>query len=284
MNENQQNNFIFQEDFTADEFSQELEADEFNLDEQQCIGKELAPDELDLTVSKDQLTLFTGNDSSGLNTMDIEQLSEAVDAAKLPDENFLSEADFEVKRELTEEEKEKQEKGKQTIINGIEIVKEAFDDGVNTAINTGLKAKKIREYKSKAVYPKSKFSKASESEKTPLKKYLFMACACVAAGIFGGVYANSYFIFQQGKVESSLNTAISWIMIFDTLPVTMSPFDPTSFFAGFGVWGGILAVIMLLSALNSDTMKRSKVGFEHGNAKLMNNTSFKKYKNRFMER
>jgi hypothetical protein len=282
MNENQQNNFIFQEDFTADEFSQEV--DEFNLDEKQILGEEIAPDELDMTVSKDQVTLFTGSTEGGLNTADIEQLSEAMEVVNLPNENFIGEGEMEVKREMTEEEKEKQERGKQAIINGFEIMKEAFDDGVNTVLNTGLEAKKIREYKSKAVYPKSKFSKASESEKTPLKKYLFMACACVAAGIFGGVYANSYFVFLHGKVESSLNTAIGWIMIFDTLPVTMSPFDPASFFAGFGVWGGILAVIMLLSALNSDTMKRSKVGFEHGNAKLMNNTSFKKYKNRFMER
>ena len=276
MNENQQNNFIFQEDFTADEFSQEV--DEFNLDEKQILGEELTPDELDMTVSKDQVTLFTGSMEGGLNAADIEQLSEAMETANLPNENFIGEGEMEVKREMTEEEKEKQERGKQAIINGFEIMKEAFDDGVNTVLNTGLGAKKIREYKAKTVYPKSKFAKAKESGDNPAKKYLFMAVACIAVGIFGGVYANSYYVFQYGKVQSTLNTAIGWIMQFDTLPVTMSPFDATSFFAGFGVWAGILAVIMLLSVLNSDTMKRSKVGIEHGNAKLMNNTSFKIYK------
>ena len=283
MSENQQNKFLFAEDTTADDFSQEV--DEFNLNEKQCIGREIPPEELDMTVSKDQVILFTGStESGGLNTLDVKQLGEAMEAAQLPNENFVGENEMEVKREMTEEEREKQERGKQAIINGIEIIKEAFDDGVNTVINTGLGAKKIREYKAKAVYPKSKFAKAKESGDNPKKKYLFMACACLAVGIFGGVYSNSFYVFQNGKVESILNTAIGWIMEFDTLPVTMSPFDPASFFAGFGVWAGILAVILLFSVLNSSTMKTSRVGHEHGNAKLMNASSFKKYKNRFMEK
>ena len=111
-----------------------------------------------------------------------------------------------------------------------------------------------------------------------------MAIAAAAAGVFGGVYANSYFIAKHGQVESMMSCAFSWIMEFDTLTVSIDPFNSGAFFAGFALWSGILAVIFLLSSLNNSNMKNSRVGHEHGNAKLMDNSSFKKYKNRFMER
>lgn len=283
------NIFSFEDAFPEDTTAFE-DIDEFNLTAPQSVGEteEISSEELDRSISKDEFVAFTGTaEGYPMNEEAFEQIDgmvqEDIQNDTFPAENIVEEAEIEVERELTDNEKERQEKGMQAILDGREIVKETFEDAVQTEINTGLGAKRIREYKNEAVYPKSKFAKAKDGEDTK-KKYIFMAAACIGVGIFGGVYSNSYYVFQNGKVQSTLNTAIGWIMQFDTLPVTMTPFDSSSFFAGFGVWAGILAVIFLFNVLNTSQMKNSRVGHEHGNAKIMNASSFKKYKRRFMER
>lgn len=264
--------------------------DEFNLTATQAMGEseEVPPEDVDLSVSRDIITAFTGTpENYPMNEATYNQMNQIDEAMQEKEafsaENIVETKDIKVEREFTEAEKEKQERGKKAIINGKEIIKECFDEAVQTEINTGLGAKKIRSYKNEAKYPKSKYAKAKDGE-NPAKKYLFMAIACIAVGIFGGVYANSYYVFMGNPNLSSLNCAFEWLTIFDTLPVAMSPFAPSAFFAGAGIWAGILAVIFLFSVLNTEQLKNSRVGHEHGNAKIMNVNSFKKYKNRFMER
>lgn len=258
--------------------------DEFNMDEDD-LDAWFGEDGIDHSRDFDETIEYTGSiDGTAFMQSDLEVIEEAqtVEAPEKP-ENIIDTENISVGREATKEEAEKAEKSHTMVIETVEIISEAIEDGVRTELNTSMQAKKVREYKNKAVYFKGKFAKA-KTEDNPLKKLVFMAIAAAAAGVFGGVYANSYFIAKHGQVESMMSCAFSWIMEFDTLPVSIDPFNSGAFFAGFALWGGILAVIFLLSSLNSSNMKNSRVGHEHGNAKLMDNSSFKKYKNRFMER
>lgn len=256
--------------------------DEYNLDEND-LGDFLG--RIDETKSINNYVEYTGVPTGDvLYQPDIEELAEmkASEEEQHP-ENIISEEDIQAVRKTTPQEDEKAEKSRSMTIEAMEIVSEAIDEGARTIFNTGMNAKKVRDYKNKAAYYKGTFSKA-KTEDNPLKKLMFMAIAAVAAGLFGGIYSNSYYILQGGKVKSMLSCGFSWITQFDTMPVRISPFHFSPFIAGFGLWAGILALIFLFSWLNNDTMKNSRVGHEHGNAKLMNNGSFKKYKNRFMER
>ena len=272
---------IFPEDTT--EFDN---IDEFNLTSPQALGEveEIPDSKLDKTVSVNEFTTYTGTaEGFMLNDEAFEQIERVVKEAEHPVEDIIEEANIEVKREFTDEEKERLEKGRQAIIEGKKIIKECFDDAIQTEINTGLNAKKVREYKNEATYQKSKFSKAKDGEDST-KKYFFMIVACIALGIFGGVYANSYYVLQGMKpTMNAMNCAFGWLTMFDSMPISMSPFNAGIFFGSGGIWAGILGVIILFSALNKSQMKTSRVGHEHGNAKLMNGSSFKKYKNRFME-
>ena len=258
--------------------------DEFNMDEDD-LDAWFGEDGIDHSRDFDETIEYTGSvDGTAFMQSDLEVIEEA-QTVESPEksENIIDTENISVGREATKEETEKAEKSHTMVIEAVEIISEAIEDGVRTELNTSMQAKKVREYKNKAVYFKGKFAKA-KTEDNPLKKLIFMAIAAAAAGVFGGVYANSYFIAKHGQVESMMSCAFSWIMEFDTLTVSIDPFNSGAFFAGFALWGGILAVIFLLSSLNSSNMKNSRVGHEHGNAKLMDNSSFKKYKNRFMER
>jgi len=258
--------------------------DEYNLDESD-LGGFLG--QIDESQSIDRYVEYTGMPVDNvLYPPDMKKLAEAEQSEKQAEEHpedIISEEDVKAVRQATSEENKQAEKSRSMTIEAIEIVSEAIDDGARTMLNTGLGAKKIRSYKNKASYFKSSFAKA-KTEDNPFKKLGIMAIAAAAAGIFGGVYSNSYYIEQGGKVKSMLSCAFSWIVQFDSMTVRISPFHFSPFIAGFGLWAGMLALIFLFSWLNNDMMKNSRVGHEHGNAKLMTGNSFKKYKNRFMER
>lgn len=283
MEQKNSNSYLdFGEEETITDSLSSFEEDEFNLDAKDALDGEMVDEEKNI----DTMIEYTGSVKNNLLSEDYKQIEEAEKAeenVKNTPENIVSKENTTVQREATSKEAEKIEKSRTVTIEGLKIAYEVIEDSAWTEHCTGLEANTIRTYKNNTVYPKSKFSKA-KTEENSLKKYIFMAIACVAVGIFGGVYANSYFINQGGKVESMLSCAFSWVMEFDTMEVHMSPFYFSPFIYGFGVWAGILAIIFLFSCLNSSLMKNSRVGREHGNSKLMDNGGFKKYKNRFMER
>ena len=164
-------------------------------------------------------------------------------------------------------------------IDGIEMI-------VKTAVENVQNELKPREskrtYSKKSSVEKTVYRKPKEAGSF-LPKLIMFICACIAAGIFLGLQANSYYIFKNGKVESSFSCVFSWLME-ENMPFSMSSIDGDVFKTGFLTGFCILAVIGLLIYLDSDAKKQSRVGHEHGKARLATPKDFKNFKNRFMEK
>lgn len=174
----------------------------------------------------------------------------------------------------------KNEKALSMVIDGVaialkEIVREA------TAFNP-TKLVKVREYKNKAVMPKINHAKPVDKTGSGKKRFIFFLLVAVGFAVFGGVQANSLYVYKDGNVTSLLSCSFAWLME-TNMPISISPLYTDVFFTAFGVWLGVLGIIGLFIYLDSDQRKQSRVGHEHGNARLGNSRDFKKYKIRFME-
>jgi len=253
--------------------------DEFNQ------RNDVQPEDLDPEFSKDETTIFGGSKESltNITTEDREQYHEIQEGIKTPLENIIDPEQIECKREKTEIEIVQDEKAHTMTIEGIKFAKEVIDEAIQTEKNTGLEAEKLREYTNEAEYFKGSFAKPKENEEDKTKKFIIMAAMSFAIGIFGGIQSNRYYTTKEGKVENIFNCTWSWLFSIDDMPLKILPFHSGAFFTGFFVWFIILAIICLFIWINNDVMKNSRVGHEHGNAKLMDKNSFQKFKNRFME-
>lgn len=259
--------------------------DIFNLTLEQASGGEKLESSGGLEVT---IPLDTSNYEDISNLVEDDGMSSIFDMIRASRQNLdnakmVTNSEIVHTREATEYEKLQQQKSDKMVIEGSEIIKEYVDEGLKKLEETGPDAKKVRSYKNQAVYYKSKFAKAQESEENPVKGFVIMAIIAVAVGIFGGVQANSYFVMQGGKAQGVLKCAFSWILSADSMSTDLTPFYVDIFFGAFAIWFSAIAVILMFSYFNKKTMKKSRVGHEHGNAKLMDSKSFEKYKNRFME-
>ena len=199
-------------------------------------------------------------------------------------ENVVREEDVRCKLATSESQEalEKKKSSVRKIIIGIkEWVVELIHEGVDVTERTGSDKKAAREYTKEAVMPKITF--AAPAKKMSFgKKLIIFLIACVAVGVYFGVEANSFFWFKNGDVESSFACAWSWIMV-ENLPTVMSPIHNGAFMAGFLLGFGILGIIGLFIWLDSDAKKHSRVGHEHGNARLGSKRDFTIYKRKFMD-
>lgn len=177
---------------------------------------------------------------------------------------------------------EKRRNNVKKIIIGIkEWVVELVHEGVTVAEKTGSDKSAARKYEKEAQMPKITF--AAPAKQMPFaKKLVIFLIVCAAVGIFFGVKANSYFWYNDGKVESAMACAWGWLMV-EKLPVVMSPIQSSVFFAGFAMGFGILGIIGLFIWLDNDAKKQSRVGHEHGNARLGTKRDFTIYKRKFMD-
>lgn len=285
MEENRKNVFL-ESDGDGIDFLIPENNDEFNYTPEEASGgRELEEDSVvETTIPMDDKEYENMenqfSEGDGLNSL---FCAVEVSRENLPDDAVISRSEIACKREATELEKLQQERSNKMVIESFEITKEFVDEGLKKLEETGLGAERVRTYKNKAVYKKSKFAKAQESTENPMKKIIIMVVFALAGGIIGGLQANSYYIMQKGKVSGVLNCAFSWLLSVDDVSIKIAPFYVDIFFGAFFIWFGLLAVVLLFSYFNSKTLKSSRVGHEHGNAKLMDNKSFNKYKNRFME-
>lgn len=141
----------------------------------------------------------------------------------------------------------------------------------------------VREYKGKVPTMDIKFDKPVDANKSFMPTLIFFLSAVLFAGGFFGVQANSYYIYEgMKKGATPMECAFGWITV-DNLPVNLSPFNTDVFFTAFGVAAGILAVIGIFIYLDNDTKKQSRVGHEHGNARLGTASDFKKFRMKFMD-
>lgn len=141
--------------------------------------------------------------------------------------------------------------------------------------------KKVRSYNKTAEMPKITYSAPIKGKSFAFKLTVFLI-ACAAVGVFMGVQANSYFFYKGGKVESTLACAWSWLME-ENMPITFSPINGSVFGLAFLVGFGILGIIGLFIWLDGDAKKQSRVGHEHGNARLGTKRDFKIFKRKFMD-
>lgn len=185
-------------------------------------------------------------------------------------------------QEELEEKKNVIKKVRAFIIGLKEWTIEVTTDAVETLEKTSSEKATIRTYSKKAEMPKVSHAKAYVEGQGKGFKYLLFAVACIATGVFLGIQANSYYYLQKGKVESPMSCAFGWLMVED-LPTITDPLNTEVFFTAFAMGAGILAVIGLLIWLDNDSKKHSRVGHEHGQARLGSGRDFKIYKNKFMD-
>lgn len=202
-------------------------------------------------------------------------------------ENIISpnETTFEteIPAEKQAENREKEENFRKMFIGNFEWTVQQIKEGTEILEKTSADNQKVRTYNKEAKMPEIKYD--APAEESSFGKKLFLAvAACLGTGGLFGVYANSYMAFHQKDEPTPMGCAIGWIAEFDSLPVTMSPFFTNVFASGFGMGAGILAIIILFIWLDSDQKKQSRVGHEHGKARLGSSRDFKIYKNKFMEK
>lgn len=142
--------------------------------------------------------------------------------------------------------------------------------------------KEVRKYTNEAQFEKISFAKPTELNRGGKKKFIIFALVCIAVGIFFAVEANSYWVYMNGKT-TPMSAAFAWVTVFDDLPVSLSPMDSSVMGMGFLMGAGILGIIGLFVYLDSDQKKLSRVGHEHGNARLGTPKDFKAFKQKFMD-
>lgn len=186
-------------------------------------------------------------------------------------------------REKTAEEIKKERQAARLIIEGNEIVKQVVHTGV-IAVETSVDSSTphIREYTNKAKFYKPRYAKPKSRGQAFMQKLILAVAAAVGVGIWLGVEANSYYIFQNGKVNNALNCAFGWLMV-ENMPIRIDPFYSDVFFTAFMVGAGAIGLVLLFIYLDKEQKKNSRIGHEHGNAHIATDSDFKKYKNKFME-
>ncbi len=163
-------------------------------------------------------------------------------------------------------------------------------DGVTLPVKNNMEEikkqydrKKVRKYTNSAVMQKVTFAKPKEVGGNKAKKLFIFLIACIFAGGFMAVEANSFYNFKGGKVESDLACAFSWLTVFDTMPVSLSPMNLSVMGLAFLIGFGILGIIGLFVYLDNEQKHQSRVGHEHGNSRLGTPKDFKQFKQKFME-
>lgn len=184
-----------------------------------------------------------------------------------------------------EKEIEKIEESRRLIIDSFSWIVQNIKDAVDVIKKTSDTKASVRKYDKVAEMPKITYAKAV-TEKSTGARIMRYAIVCLIIGIVFCVMSNSYTAFEasQGNaIPSAMASAFSWILKFDQISVSTVIY-PASAASGFFIGFGISAIICLFIWLESDSKKQSRVGHEHGAARLGTNRDFKIFKNKFMER
>lgn len=276
-------------EFDLDANIDDFDADDDNVEQLDNMNSEYNPEDEDYTrfiktvsVNAGSLTTASEKEIEILNTLAKlnENTFDGVFLAPTDDENKdIHDEDITVKTETKEQ--EKNEKTRKIFIKTKEWVVDCVNEGVNSLKRISQNKERIRVYDKKVEMPKIAFKKATEQTNPLPKVFLFLAACCVAGG-FLGYMANSYYVYKQGNVTSTLSCAFSWMMQ-DNMPYTIIPFHSDVFWTAFLCGFGILCIIALFIWLDSETKKNSRIGHEHGKARLGKPSDFKNYKKKFME-
>ncbi len=141
-----------------------------------------------------------------------------------------------------------------------------------------------REYKNgDPPIKKPTFAKPAEARdgKLTLKKVIVFFIVCLAIGVFITLQASSYYNFKDGKVSNAFECLYAWLSA--NPPFNPFPLNQAVAMISMLVGTGVPLIIGIFTHLNNDEKNQSRVGHEHGNARLATPDDYKLYSNRFME-
>lgn len=199
-------------------------------------------------------------------------------------ELFITEDDIKFTSDLTKKKIKKIKVFKEIWLNAKKFLIEIIgieDNTEETEEEVEENKNRIRIYNKEVSNIKVKYGKAY-TEKSFTSTLIKMAIACSCCGFVMGLMANSYRVANPKKNLSISSCAFGWLLQ-EEMDYTLTPFYSDIFWGCFFIGFGILAVICLFVYLESENKKNSRVGHEHGNARLGNSKDFKTYKRKFME-
>ena len=147
-----------------------------------------------------------------------------------------------------------------------------------------LKKNLSSKIKDKMGLKKTNYAKPKE-EKSFKSTLIKVAIAGLIISGFFAVMSQSYvnYCYSIGKPAPSVFGALFGWMSVSSLSVDLSVIDFDIVLPVFGIVFGLYAVIATFVLLEADQKKRSRVGHEHGSARLGTSRDFKKFQKRFIE-
>lgn len=197
------------------------------------------------------------------------------------DVNFLIEPSKEEDRQTAILSKESEENVRKLYVGVKEWVVDCVKEGVQGLYNLSPEKERVRKYNKQVSMPKIVHPKPYEP-KSFATKLVFFTLACLAVGVFLGIKANSYYTARANPQLTPVKCALLWLTE-ENLPYTFFPIKSEVFGTAFLIGVGISAFIGLIIWIDSNVRKQSRVGHEHGQARLATRKDFKVYKQRFME-
>ncbi len=171
------------------------------------------------------------------------------------------------------------EQEKMFIIDGVKIIMEASKSLKQTSADKPA----VRKYnKKKPKRRKARFTK-EKKEGGALGTFLKVVVIALIIGTFLGTKGLAYYNTYGTKNTTPAQACFGWFT--KDAPVTLEtimPFNSEVFLTGLGIGAGAFLVIALFVYLDKDQKKESRIGHEHGKARLATSTDYRQYTNNFM--
>lgn len=171
------------------------------------------------------------------------------------------------------------EQEKMFIIDGVKIIMEASKSLKQTSADKPA----VRKYnKKKPKRRKARFTK-EKKEGSALGTFLKVVVIALIIGTFLGTKGLAYYNTYGTKKTTPAQACFGWFT--KDAPVTLEsvmPFNAEVFLTGLGIGAGAFLVIALFVYMDKDQKKESRIGHEHGKARLATPTDYKQYTNNFM--
>lgn len=192
---------------------------------------------------------------------------------------------------ISEEKKKAEEERRSVVINGFRYILHVMGKGKPVAAEEDsdvpdmtLASTKVRTYKGLVKRPKTTYATPKDANGNPVKKIVMFLLVCVAVGIGAGLLGNSYAVSVGDDTISCMSALWNGLMGLESgLQIVTSPIYGSIFGMDFLIGFGTLALIGVFIYLDKEQKKLSRVGHEHGNARLGKNSDFKSFKKKFMD-
>ena len=170
----------------------------------------------------------------------------------------------------------------ETIITGTARVVSTVKEALEETKQEEAAPQKARTYTNQVKYETYRYAKPKEIDGNPVQKLVMFLIVAVIVGIFLGLQSSSYFNFKGGKVQEAFSCVYLWLME-SSMPFKPFPLNGKVFTTGFLTGSLAMGLFGLFQYLDNDAKKQSRVGHEHGNARLGTSSDFKKHQMQFMD-